>query len=128
MGTAFQVRDDLLGIWNTKELGKSPAGDLYRRKKTLPVIHALEHASERDKHLLRTIYEQRAPVTPEQVEDILVIFARTHSRAYCQEFLARQCQEARAALADIPRRNDPVAVRAFSDMETIVTFMEEAAR
>lgn len=127
LGTAFQVRDDLLGIWDTKELGKSPAGDLYRRKKTLPVIHALEHANEHDKHLLCMIYQQKTPVTPEQVEDILTIFAQTHSRAYCQEFLARQCRDARAALADIPHRNDPVAARALRDMETIVSFLEEAA-
>lgn len=127
LGTAFQVRDDLLGVWEAEELGKSPAGDLYRRKKNLPVIHALAHASERDKNLLRTIYTQGTPVTPEQVEDILAIFARTHSRTYCQEFLAHQCKEACAALADIPRRNDPVAVRAFRDMEIIIAFLEEAA-
>src|SRR6266496_4181954 len=45
MGIAFQVRDDLLGVWaTTAELGKTPAGDVYRRKKSLPVLHALEHA------------------------------------------------------------------------------------
>lgn len=128
LGTAFQVRDDLLGVWEAEELGKSPAGDLYRRKKTLPVIHALAHANERDKVLLRTIYSQEAPVTPNQVEAILAIFARTHTRAYCQEFLAHQCKDAYAALADIPRGDDPVAARAFRDMETIVTFLEGAAR
>ena len=128
LGTAFQVRDDLLGVWEAEELGKSPAGDLYRRKKTLPVIHALAHANEHDKDLLHKIYQQEAPVTPEQVEDILAIFARTQSRTYCQRFLAQQCKEAHAALADIPRRNDSVAVRAFHDMATIVTFLEEAAR
>ncbi len=46
MGVAFQVRDDLLGVWaTTAELGKSPAGDIYRRKKSLPFLHALEHAN-----------------------------------------------------------------------------------
>jgi geranylgeranyl diphosphate synthase, type I len=127
LGTAFQVRDDLLGIWEAEGLGKSPAGDIYRRKKTLPVIHALAHANESDKDLLRAIYAQEAPVTSEQVETILAIFARTRSREHCQEFLAHQCKEAHAALADIPCRNDPGAVRAFHDMETIVTFLEEAA-
>ncbi|MGB8345590.1 MAG: polyprenyl synthetase family protein [Ktedonobacteraceae bacterium] len=127
LGRAFQVRDDLLGIWEAEELGKLPAGDIYRRKKTLPVIHALAHANERDQALLHTIYTQKPPVTPEQVADILAIFTRTHTRAYCQEFLSHQCAEAYAALADIPRRNTPIAVRAFQDMETIVAFLEEAA-
>ena len=45
IGIAFQVRDDLLGVWaSTEELGKTPAGDIYRRKKSLPVLHALENA------------------------------------------------------------------------------------
>jgi geranylgeranyl diphosphate synthase type I len=127
LGTAFQIRDDLLGIWATEELGKSHAGDLYRRKKTLPVIHALEHANEHDKHFLRTIYEQEAPVTSEQVEDILMVFARTQSRLYCQGFLAQQCKDAHEALANVPRRSDLVSARAFNDMETIVNFLEEAS-
>jgi len=44
MGVAFQVRDDMLGVWaTTAELGKTPVGDIYRRKKSLPILHALEH-------------------------------------------------------------------------------------
>jgi geranylgeranyl diphosphate synthase type I len=128
LGTAFQVRDDLLGIWDTAELGKSPAGDIYKRKKTLPVIHAFEHASDPDAKLLREIYEQESPVTQEQVAHILEIFARTESRAYCQNFLAQQCSQARVALANVPRGESAVTARAFNDMETIVDFLEEAAR
>jgi geranylgeranyl diphosphate synthase, type I len=46
LGTAFQIRDDLLGIWATRaESGKTPAGDVLRRKKTLPVLHAIQNAS-----------------------------------------------------------------------------------
>jgi len=128
LGTAFQVRDDLLGIWDTAELGKSPAGDIYKRKKTLPVIHAFAHASEPDAKLLREIYEQETPVTPEQVAHILEIFARTESRTYCQNFLAQQCNQARVALTNVPHGESTVAARAFNDMETIVDFLEEAAR
>ena len=49
MGIAFQVRDDMLGIWaSSDESGKTPAGDIYRRKKSLPILHALEHANPAD--------------------------------------------------------------------------------
>jgi len=38
-GLAFQIRDDLLGIWGTEaETGKTPADDIRRRKQTLPVL------------------------------------------------------------------------------------------
>lgn len=127
LGTAFQIRDDLLGIWSTQELGKSQAGDLYRRKKTLPVIHALEGANENDKRALHAIYTQEAPVTSDQVKEMLAIFLRTQSLKYCQDFLLQECQKAREALSIVPLCGTPISVRALSDMQNIVNFLEEAA-
>ncbi len=44
LGLAFQIRDDLLGIWgNEAETGKSASSDIATRKMTLPVVLALEH-------------------------------------------------------------------------------------
>src|SRR6266487_397658 len=127
MGIAFQVRDDLLGVWaTTAELGKTPAGDVYRRKKSLPVLHALEHADAQDQEKLRTIYQQEEPVTKERVELVLAILERTATKAYCRAFLAQQCKLAYTALAAIPRNNSPVSARALDDMETLVHFVEEA--
>jgi geranylgeranyl diphosphate synthase type I len=43
MGRAFQIADDILGIWgDPKVTGKSAASDILERKKTLPVLHALQ--------------------------------------------------------------------------------------
>src|SRR5205085_2455047 len=78
MGVAFQVRDDLLGVWaSTAESGKTVAGDIYRRKKSLPVLHAFEHTNAHDQQFLRTVYTQESAVTSEQVKEILAIFVRT---------------------------------------------------
>lgn len=42
LGLAFQVQDDMLGIWGDAALtGKSTASDLAAGKKTLPVLYAL---------------------------------------------------------------------------------------
>lgn len=42
VGRAFQLQDDVLGIWgDTAKTGKAQ-GDLARRKKTLPVLHACD--------------------------------------------------------------------------------------
>jgi len=42
LGLAFQVQDDILGIWGDEErTGKSTIGDLITRKKTLPVLYGL---------------------------------------------------------------------------------------
>jgi geranylgeranyl diphosphate synthase, type I len=127
IGIAFQVRDDLLGVWaTTAELGKTPAGDVYRRKKSLPVLHALEQANIHDQHMLHTIYQQEGPLTQKQVEDVLVIFERTRTKAYCQQFLRQQCQLAYEALASVPQQSSQISARALHDMETLVHFVEEA--
>ncbi len=129
MGVAFQVRDDMLGVWATaEELGKTSAGDIYRRKKSLPILHALEHASTHEQSFLRDVYTQTTPLTPEQVEQVLTIFKHTNTRAYCRDFLARQCKQAYEALASVPYYSHPIADRARGDMQTLVHFVEEATR
>jgi geranylgeranyl diphosphate synthase type I len=129
MGVAFQVRDDVLGVWATTEaLGKTVAGDIYRRKKSLPVLHALEHANVHDQHFLRMVYTQESAVTDEQVKEILAIFERTETQAYCRQFLAEQCRLAYQDLANVPRNDSPVAARALNDMEQLVLFVQESAR
>jgi geranylgeranyl diphosphate synthase type I len=129
VGIAFQVRDDLLGVWaTTAELGKTPAGDIYRRKKSLPILHAMENANTRDQQVLRAIYQQTDPVRPQQVEEILAIMARTQTRAYCNSFLAQHCGLARTTLASVPRQCHPLSLRALDDLETLVLFIEAATR
>jgi geranylgeranyl diphosphate synthase type I len=124
LGIAFQVRDDLLGIWATRaEAGKLPAGDVLRRKKTLPVLHALQHASPQDHAWLRTFYAQQEVPGSEQVEQVLSILERTGSREYCQRFLSEQCQLARAALARMNTSTVPLAREALADLGALVEYV-----
>jgi len=128
IGIAFQVRDDLLGVWATRdELGKTQAGDIYRRKKSLPILHALEQATPKDHQRLQEIYQQKS-LSPEHVEEVLCIFQRTKTREYCRAFLQDQCHQAYAALADVQNPGSPIATRALQDMQNILGYIEEAAR
>ncbi len=129
IGTAFQVRDDMLGVWaSTEELGKTPAGDIYRRKKSLPVLRALESSKPSDQRFLRQIYAQNTPITSSQVEDVLAVFEQSQTREYCSAYLIEHCRKAEEALADIPRNPNAIAERALSDMEMLVRFVEAAAK
>jgi geranylgeranyl diphosphate synthase type I len=45
VGLAFQMHDDLLGIWgDTASTGKPAGDDLRSRKKTLPILYGIQHA------------------------------------------------------------------------------------
>ncbi|HUH16982.1 MAG TPA: polyprenyl synthetase family protein, partial [Methylomirabilota bacterium] len=57
LGLAFQMADDVKGtFWASTDSGKPEAGDVRKRKKTLPLVWALEHASEADRDRLRALY------------------------------------------------------------------------
>ncbi len=62
IGIAFQIRDDILGIWGDPELtGKSAATDIISRKKSLPVLYGLRESDE-----LNSLY-QNDRLSPQQV-------------------------------------------------------------
>lgn len=50
LGLAFQVVDDILGIWgDPQKTGKSAASDLLSRKKSLPILFGLQQQGEFNK-------------------------------------------------------------------------------
>jgi geranylgeranyl diphosphate synthase type I len=129
LGTAFQIRDDLLGIWATRaESGKTPAGDVLRRKKTLPVLHAIQHASPQDHAWLRTFYSQQEAPRNEQVEQVLSILEQTRSQEYCQHILTEHCLLARDALRRVPIPALPLAQEAIVDLGALIEYVSEELR
>jgi geranylgeranyl diphosphate synthase type I len=59
LGFAFQVQDDLLGIWGDERLTGKPVGaDIRRKKKSFPIVLAWEQAGEADRQELASIYSQ----------------------------------------------------------------------
>src|SRR5579885_250300 len=126
LGLAFQIRDDMLGVWASEaELGKQPAGDIYRRKKSLPLLYAFQHAQPADRQALMEIYAREDPLSREQVQEVLAIFARTRTRQYCQQFLVQQCRQARSTLAQGAPAHNELAERVRTDLEAIVDFVEQ---
>ena len=97
LGLAFQLNDDLLGIWGHEQAtGKEPT-DLARRKKTLPVIYAFEHAGPEDRERLRR--PLRGPAAPSAtVAEIVEILGAAGARDYTRD-QARQHRD--RALAEL---------------------------
>ena len=82
LGLAFQIEDDILGIWGAEAVtGKPDAHDIWGRKKSLPIIHALAHAEPEDVAALRRIYAQ-SDIQAGDIPAVLDILERTGSRGY----------------------------------------------
>ncbi len=70
LGLAFQVQDDILGIWGDEAVtGKSAASDLVEGKKSLPVLIGL---SKKGKFAERWA---QGPIKPDEVEEVARLLA-----------------------------------------------------
>jgi geranylgeranyl diphosphate synthase, type I len=99
LGLAFQLRDDLLGIWaTTGKPGKGQAGDLRRKKVTLPVICAMERATSAHRRWLTRFYAAPDPATDQQIASMLEIIERTGARQAITMVVIEQVGAARRAL------------------------------
>jgi geranylgeranyl diphosphate synthase, type I len=117
LGLGFQVRDDILGIWGDRDLtGKPLAGDIARRKKTLPIVHALENARDGYRERLLRFYTDDDGVT---VADILDILNRAGAQAYAQATNENYCREARRILAGLD-----IGAACRQEFEELITFLE----
>jgi geranylgeranyl diphosphate synthase, type I len=97
LGLAFQLNDDLLGIWGEEQAtGKQPT-DVARRKKTLPVLYAFEQAGPEDRERLATLYGLASP-SDREVRQIVAILERTGARDYTRTQARRYRDDALSEL------------------------------
>ncbi|HLF77038.1 MAG TPA: polyprenyl synthetase family protein [Dehalococcoidia bacterium] len=99
LGLAFQIRDDILGIWGEGSATGKPVGaDIARKKKSLPVVHALQQAVGPDRDALRAVYTKTA-VEDADVDNVLDILQRWNCRYFAQGLAENYRSRAMSALA-----------------------------
>ncbi len=95
LGLAFQLNDDVLGIWGQEQqTGKEPT-DIARHKKTLPVLYALQHGTAEDRERLAALYATPDPSSDDVAGIVAILersggheFTRSEARRYRDEALA----------------------------------------
>jgi geranylgeranyl diphosphate synthase, type I len=100
LGLAFQLNDDLLGIWGDETATGKEASDIATRKKTLPLIYGLQAASGSERERLHTILVRAGHrPTPEEVTEARRILERVGAREYTRERAHAHRDEALAEMA-----------------------------
>lgn len=117
LGMAFQVQDDILGLWGEEAVtGKPVADDLRQRKKTLPIIYAME----KEPQLLSMM--SRATWGEEEVISALEIINQTGAREFAQDQARRFYESAMEQLESLGRDSD--AIQALRELASFIVGRE----
>jgi len=80
LGFAFQILDDILGIWGDSTLtGKSSASDLLTKKKTLPILYGLKECPE-----FHDLWDEMLP-SPQQVAVMAALLETCGAQKYARD-------------------------------------------
>ncbi len=135
LGMAFQIADDLKGsFWASADSGKSAAGDIRKRKKTFPVVWAMQNAAAGEVERLVEIYQSvmhttdgsvsrdgDALLSDELVREVLEILERSGARAATEQE-ARRYRD----LALGEARSLPVPAEHLNELRALVESMISA--
>ncbi len=89
LGIAYQIYDDISGIWGTSEkIGKS-VGDILQRKKTLPVVYGLQNSEGTERKKLMKFYTQKS-IEGKDIREVKEILTQSGAGDYAEN-LAQQC-------------------------------------
>lgn len=102
-GTAFQVKDDLIDLSGSK--GRTIGSDILEGKRTLLVIHALQHASSSDRRrLLSILNTPRTANTAAEVRWVLKLYQKTGAIEYAEQTAEQLIEQASAHCCTLPER------------------------
>jgi geranylgeranyl diphosphate synthase type I len=97
LGTAYQIYDDISGIWGTSEkIGKS-VGDISQRKKTLPVVYGLQNSDSTERKRLMKFYTQKS-IDGEDIREVKEILDHSGARDYAENLAQQYFHKALAHL------------------------------
>jgi geranylgeranyl diphosphate synthase type I len=102
LGLAFQLNDDLLGIWGDEANTGKETSDIATRKKTLPLIYGLQEAEGDDAVRLRAILAaSEVEPTDAEIDDARSILERVGARDYTRSQAQSHRDEALAEIASV---------------------------
>ena len=120
LGEAFQLRDDVLGVFGDPTVTGKPAGDDLREgKRTVLAVKALEGATAAQAEVFRQRFGDR-DLDSRGVADLRDIIVQTGALAAVERLISDLTAEAAAALDDAPLTDQEVRL-AFGELAKVAT-------
>ena len=106
VGRAFQIQDDILGIWGDDQLlGKEIGSDIRRRKKSLPIVLLSEQLDGEDAADLQNVYEATS-LADEQVRAVVSRLDACGIRERCETLAQQHARAAGTAIGSLALPDD----------------------
>jgi geranylgeranyl diphosphate synthase, type I len=115
-GIAFQLRDDLIGLFGLDRLtGKAGAGDYFEAKRTFPVIAAWTRADEAGRAELEALWDA-SHKDQASCERARAAISLAGGRAATERAIERSGRAASRALSALPAAARPLLEAAFTQL------------
>lgn len=89
LGLAFQIQDDILGVWGDETLtGKSAASDLVEGKNSLPILYGLGRQGQFAERW------KQGPIILDEVKAVAEQLEKEGAKTYAEEAASRETQKA----------------------------------
>lgn len=103
LGIAFQIQDDILGVFgDEKTVGKPVTSDIEEGKLTLMILYAREKADEKQKKILDKYYGKEN-IGKKGLEQIRKVFTATGALEYSQKYAEELVETAKKIIPKITK-------------------------
>lgn len=119
LGLAFQIRDDILGLWgDSRVTGKAPGEDILQKKKSLPLVYALNQPAVQASELRAIYSEERIAV--EAVPRAMAVLETLGAQEWAQ---AQALEHYRRGLAALEEAG--LSPEGHHQLKSVATFLVE---
>ena len=102
LGVAYQVQDDLLDLLGEEEaIGKPIFADMRSGKKSLALIHLMDHCSEQEVKFVKSLLRKSEPYHQSEINKLRELLIKHGSAAYAQRFASGYIERAEKALSSM---------------------------
>ena len=120
LGLAFQIKDDILGIWGDEtKTGKPLGSDIRHKKKTFPIVYALERANGSLRKELIDIYSNGG-IDGSGIVAVLSVLDAVGVQLQAEKMAETYCDEAMKVIDKLP-----ILPSARDDLKEVVRFLTD---
>ncbi len=121
VGVAFQIRDDILGVFGDPEkTGKPIYNDLRRGKKTLLVLYAMKHARGEDKNLVKRVLS--GSYSDGDLKRVVDIIVETGALEYAESLAEKYAGNAQRIIEDLKAAELIVDTKSLEILKELAEF------